>query len=311
MPKLDLIVHSAQPLNAEPPLDRLRSAFITRTSDFYIRSHGNIPKIDANSHKVLVTGKVKETLNFSVADLKVHFTPTTLTAAMQCAGNRRADLQRVCLTSGEPWSAGAIGNAEWTGLPLIEILRLAGVEEDHTFHVSFQALDFAENEDTDDAPFSVSIPLLKAMSGDVLLAWAMNGEALKPEHGAPLRIVVPGYAGVRSAKWVGEIRVQDKPSDAIQQKRDYLLFPPHVRKETQDLSKGMPITEMPLNAAICEPQQGATLGKGKTTIRGYAIATDRAIARIDVSINGGRDWKQAAIEDHGNARWSWTFVRLR
>ena len=149
----------------------------------------------------------------------------------------------------------------------------------------------------------------KRFPGDVLLAWAMNDEPLTAEHGAPLRVVVPGYAGVRSPKWIGEIRVQDNPSKAFQQQRDYLLFPPDMTKETLDLSRGTAINEMPLNAAICEPEDGATLTAGTVTIRGYAIATDRAITRIDVSADGGRCWHQAVIEDQDNQRWSWTFWR--
>ena len=191
-------------------------------------------------------------------------------------------------------------------MPLADILRAAGASEGEGLHVAFDAIDVVENEGAKDAPYGVSIPMMKAMAGDVLLAWAMNGEPLTLEHGAPLRIVVPGYAGVRSAKWVGEIRVQDKPSDAFQQAKDYLLFPPDMRKETQDPARGTTIYEMPLNAAICEPATGANLKAGTTEIKGYAIATDRAITRVDVSMDGGRQWQQATIEDHGNARWSWT-----
>ncbi len=305
-PKSDLIVHSAKPLNAEPPLHRLRSGFVTNTSDFYIRSHGDLPDLDAETHKVRVTGKVTKSLDLTVGDLRSRFTPKTVMAVMQCAGNRRADMQQVEKTSGDPWAPGAIGNAEWTGVALSEVLRAAGASEGEDLHVAFAAVDVAENDGAKDAPYGVSIPMTKAMAGDVLLAWVMNGEPLTVEHGAPLRIVVPGYAGVRSAKWVGEIRVQDKPSDAFQQARDYLLFPPDMRKETQDPTRGTTIYEMPLNAAICEPAGGAHIEAGKTEVRGYAIATDRAITRVDVSINGGRQWRQAMIEDHGNARWSWT-----
>ncbi|MCW6507758.1 sulfite oxidase [Lichenifustis flavocetrariae] len=305
--KPDLIVHSEEPLNAEPPLDRLRSGFVTKTADFYIRSHGNLPDLDVETHKVRVRGKVGQRLDLTVDDLRRRFTPKTVTAVMQCAGNRRADLQQVEKTTGDPWAPGAIGNAEWTGVPLADILRAADAAEGDDLHVAFDAVDIAENEGAEDAPYGVSIPMTKARSGEVLLAWAMNGEPLNVEHGAPLRIVVPGYAGVRSAKWVGEIRVQDEPSDAFQQAKDYLLFPPDMHKETQDPARGTTIYEMPLNAAICEPVAGAELSAGKTKIKGYAIATDRAITRVDVSMNGGREWRQATIEDHGNARWSWTF----
>jgi sulfite oxidase len=305
-PKPDLIVHSAKPLNAEPPLDRLRSGFVTKTADFYIRSHGDLPDLDADTHKVRVTGKVKQSLDLALDDLKNRFTPKTVTAVMQCAGNRRADMQQVEKTSGDPWAPGAIGNAEWMGVPLADVLRAAGASEGEDLHVAFESMDIAENEGAKDAPYGVSIPMMKALSCDVLLAWAMNGEPLTKEHGAPLRIVVPGYAGVRSAKWVGEIRVQDKPSEAFQQAKDYLLFPPDMRKDTQDPARGTTINEMPLNAAICEPAAGANLKAGRIEVRGYAIATDRAITRVDVSMNGGRQWRQATIEDHGNARWSWT-----
>lgn len=134
----------------------------------------------------------------------------------------------------------------------------------------------------------------------------MNGEPLSREHGAPLRVVVPGFAGVRSPKWLKSVTVQEKPSDAFQQANDYLLFPPAARKDTRDKFDGVTVNEMPLNAAICEPSFGAPIPAGKTRVRGYATATDRAIVRVDVSPNGGRDWVQATIEDHGNGRWSWT-----
>ena len=241
--KPDLIVHSTKPLNADPPLHRLRSGFVTKVADFYIGSHGDVPALDAETHKVRVTGQVEQPLDLSVADLKARFTPKTVTAVMQCAGNRRADMQQVEKTSGDPWVPGAIGNAEWTGIPLADVLRATGASEANHLHVAFDALDIAENHGAADAPYGVSILMPKALSGDVLLAWAMNGEPLTAEHGAPLRIVVPGYAGVRSAKWVGEIRVQDRPSEAFQQSRDYLLFPPDMRKETQDVTLGMTIDD--------------------------------------------------------------------
>lgn len=304
--KPDLIVHSAQPLNAEPPLDRLRSAFVTAVGDFYVRCHGNVPEIDPDTHRVTVTGMVKTSLELSLADLKARFQPRTVMAVMQCAGNRRADLQQVHPTSGDPWAPGAIGNAEWTGVRLRDILHDAGADTDAGLHVAFEAVDIAENEDAADARFGVSIPITKALSDDVLVAWAMNGEALTREHGAPMRMVVPGYAGVRNAKWVKSITVQSAPSGAFQQAEDYLLFPPAIRKDTKDRAEGITIDLMPLNSAICDPQAGATVAVGRNLVRGYAIATDRAITRVDLSPNGGRDWVQATIEHQDDARWSWT-----
>ena len=160
-PKPDLIVHSAKPLNAEPPLDRLRSGFVTKTADFYIRSHGDLPDLDADTHRVRVTGKVKQSLDLALDDLKSRFTPRTVTAVMQCAGNRRADMQQVEKTSGDPWAPGAIGNAEWMGVPLADVLRAAGASEGEDLHVAFKSMDIAENEGAIDAPYGVSIPMTK------------------------------------------------------------------------------------------------------------------------------------------------------
>lgn len=304
--KQDLIVHSSSPLNAEPPLDRLRRRFVTDVGDFYVRCHGDQPEIDAEAHRVTVTGSVGTPTDLSLADLKARFTSSTVMAVMQCAGNRRADMQQVRPTTGDHWAPGAIGNAEWTGVALRDVLLAAGADIDPRLHVAFESVDLAENDGAQDAPYGVSIPMPKALDPDVLVAWAMNGKPLIKEHGAPLRVVVPGYAGVRSPKWLKSIVVQAHPSAAFQQTHDYLLFPPDMREETRDERRGMAITAMPLTSAICEPSSGAKLAAGKNSVRGYAVATDRAVTRVAVSPNGGRDWVQASIEDHGNQRWSWT-----
>ncbi|UDL96207.1 sulfite oxidase [Lichenihabitans sp. PAMC28606] len=302
-----LIVHSQAPFNAEPHLDRLRRSFITATDDFYVRSHGLVPHLDPASHAITIAGKVGHPLRLTVADLKAQFSPRSVMATMQCAGNRRADLQQVRPTSGDPWSAGAIGNAEWTGVSLADVLRAAGAESEAAWHVAFEAADLADHEGAEPAPYGVSIPMSKAMSTEVLLAWGMNGEPLRSEHGAPLRVVVPGYAGVRSPKWLTSIRVQDSPSDAVEQRLDYRLFPSYMQEGDDDIACGTPINQMPLNAALCEPSDGAVLKRGPTMLRGYAIATERAVTRIEFSIDDGATWYQATIEPHDRQPWSWTF----
>ncbi len=306
-PKPDLIVHSNKPYNAEPRLDRLRASAKTAQADFYVRSHGNIPKLDEVRHSLRVEGRVTTPLSLSVAVLRQRFPQKTVTAVMQCAGNRRADMQPVKLTSGDPWAPGAIGNAEWTGVALADVLRAAGAETNATLHVAFDACDEVVMPKEGRFTYGASIPMPKAMSDEVLLAYAMNGEPLAPEHGFPLRAVVPGYAGVRSPKWLTRITVQDKPSDNHMQARDYKLVPPEVSEETVDWDKGITINDMPLNSAICDPAPRAELKTGSTTLRGYAIATARAITRVDVSINGGRTWTQAELEHDDAAPWSWTF----
>jgi len=305
--KPDLIVHSETPYNAEPPLDRLRAAAITAQADFYVRSHGSIPHLDAATHRLRVGGRVATPLDLSMAELRERFPERSVTAVMQCAGNRRADMQPVRPTSGDPWAPGAIGNAEWTGVALADVLRAVGAETSAAIHVVLDACDEVEMPNEGRFAFGASIPMAKALSPEVLLAFAMNGEPLAPEHGFPLRAVVPGFAGVRSPKWLAAITVQDRPSDNHMQQRDYKLLPPHVTEDTVDWGQGLTIYDMPLNSAICEPAPHAKLEVGSTAIRGYAVATARDVARVDVSTDGGRNWQQAELEHDADAPWSWTF----
>jgi len=301
-----LIVHSREPFNAEPPTDRLRAAFITPQHHFYVRCHGDIPVLDAAVHRLRIEGMVATPLELGVDELRSRFAPVSVVATMQCAGNRRADMQRVRPTSGDPWAPGAIGTAEWTGVSLADVLSAAGVEKGPALHVAFESADECHVAGKSFL-YGASIPLHKAMAGEVLLAFAMNDEPLKAEHGAPLRVVVPGYAGVRSPKWLRTITVQDHPSDNPIQADDYKLFPADVTAATADPAQGVTINALPLNSAICEPAPHAALQPGATILRGYATASNRAVMRVDVSADGGRSWTQATLEDKPEQPWSWFF----
>ena len=300
--KARLIVHGDAPYNAEPPLARLRASYRTAADDFYVRSHGDLPELDAVAYRLTVDGALPTTLELSLHDLQTRFPQVTVTATMQCAGNRRADMRSVAPVSGDPWNGGAIGTADWTGVRLGDVLREAGLTEGADLHVAFESHDRVE-----DHPYGASIPLSKALSPETLLAFAMNGEPLLPEHGFPLRAVVPGFAGVRSPKWLRRITVQDHPSDNPIQARDYKLFPPDVTAETADAAKGHSINTMPLNAVICEPARGANLKSGPNVVTGYAVSGDRTVVRVDLSGDGGRTWAQATLEHDAGAPFAWTF----
>ncbi|TXM77115.1 molybdopterin-dependent oxidoreductase [Methylobacterium sp. WL69] len=300
--KARLIVHGDQPYNAEPPLGRLRASYRTPAEDFYVRSHGDLPDLDPETWRLTVDGGAGVTLELSLHDLRTRFPEVTVTATMQCAGNRRADMRAVAPVSGDPWDAGAIGTAEWTGVRLSDILSEAGVADGANLHAAFESHDMVDGH-----PYGASIPLGKAMAPETLLAYAMNGEALLREHGFPVRAVVPGFAGVRSPKWLRRLTVQDHPSHNPIQADDYQLYPPDVTAETADPTKGHTIDTMPLNAAICEPERGATLTAGRNRVRGYAVSGDRAIVRVDVSGSGGRSWLQANLEHEPDAPFAWTF----
>ena len=304
------IVHSVQPYNAEPTPARLGRTFWTEQDDFYVRCHGDVPTIDAAAHRLVVTGLVATPLTLSLDDLRRQFPERTVAAVMQCAGNRRADLRQVGAVSGDPWGPGAIGNASWTGVPLADVLRAAGAETEAGSHVAFSSLDEYEVDGTR-FPYGVSIPMAKALDRDVLLATAMNGRTLTPEHGFPLRVVVPGYAGVRSPKWLAAIEVRDTPSTNPIQDRDYKLLPPDIRSpDAIDWNRGETINEMPLNSAICEPVADAVLRAGPNGLRGWAVASGRPIRRVDVSVDGGANWRQAELQVDPAAPASWTLWSL-
>ena len=298
-----LIVRSENPFNAETPLDRLRGSFTTSQRDFYVRSHGAVPDLSEDTHRLTVGGRVTRPLNLSMRQLRDGFPLRSVMAVMQCAGNRRAELHDVRPVLGDPWTAGAIGNALWNGVALADVLRAAGAETDSGLHVALDACDRVNGG----GRYGVSIPMAKALCPEVLLAFAMNNEVLAPEHGYPLRAVVPGFAGVRSPKWIAAITVQQAASDNAMQQIDYKLLPPDVTAETVDWGKGVTINEMPLNAAICAPAEGAMVKAGLVPVRGYAMASGRRIERVDVSADGGRSWAQAALHRRPEAPWSWTF----
>ena len=301
-----LIVHKGEPLNAEAPLAALAESFVTSARYFYVRTHGEIPRLDAAEHRLRVEGLVSEPLDLSMAELRSRFPRRVVTATLQCAGNRRAELNEVAPVSGTRWNAGAIGTAEWAGVALGEVLRAAGVWEDtaEELHVAFEAADQVSKEGRQ-FTYGASIPLTKALSAEVLLADEMNAAPLAPEHGFPLRVVVPGYIGARSPKWLTAIRVQDRPSENYYQQTEYKLYPPDMRAEHIDPDAGMMLYEFPLSAAICVPSEGATLPAGRVALRGYAIASGRPVERIEVSADAGQSWTRAQIEARRGETWAW------
>ena len=299
------IVHSETPYNAEPELATLRESHETAAEDFYVRSHGNVPEVEAADFVLEVGGLVATPLRLGLADL-ARFPQRTVEATLQCAGNRRAEMDVVKPVTGDPWQPGAIGNASWTGVALADVLRAAGADTTAGHHVAFASLDEIEMEG-EHFRFGASIPVEKAMAPEVLLATAMNGETLSPKHGFPLRVVTPGFAGVRSPKWLAAVTVQAQPSDCPIQAQDYKLLPPDIeRPEDIDWSRGTTIDAMPVNSAICEPAAGSVLPTGPVAVRGWAMATGRPIARVEVSGDGGATWVEAACEGDPSL-WSWTF----
>ncbi len=293
-----MIVQQQDPFNAEPHPGALVDAHLTPQAIFYVRSHGDVPPLRPD-HEVMIGDRA-----WNRAALDQAFPTRSVMATLQCAGNRRADLQPVAATNGDPWGVGAIANAVWTGVSLIELLCAAGLDNQGGY-VHFTAADDVPVEG-ELSRYGVSITMEKARDPDVLIAWAMNGEWLAPEHGAPLRLIVPGYAGVRSIKWLTHITVADGPSQAPIQARDYKLFPAAVRSsEAADWQNALTIEALPINAALCSLCDRAWIDAGSVRLAGYAMAYGRGVARVEVSVDGGKNWTQAIIDSGDSPRWSW------
>ncbi|KAK3689548.1 Oxidoreductase, molybdopterin-binding domain-containing protein [Podospora appendiculata] len=334
-----LITHTAKPRNAEPPNTELDRSFLTPNELFYIRHHMWVPPVDPADFALTVELPDGATRHYTLSDLTSGRFPThRVTAALQCSGNRRNDMTRHAgATNGLQWGVGAISNAEWEGIRLADVLADAGLPPttSEPLHVQFTGLE----------AYGASIPLAKAVDphGDVLLAFKMNGSPLPPDHGFPLRAVVPGHVAARSVKWLSKIVVADEESSSQWQRRDYKSFGPNEGKNP-DWDRAPAIQEMPVTSAItgvwvgeCARKQrgegvvdiaavkrdvgySATDDKSHITepvaMQGYAYSGGgRAIARVDVSLDGGKTWDQAELVndcgDHsshcfGNKRWAWT-----
>jgi len=300
-----MTVWQEEPFNAEPP-SSLLLAPLTATDGFYVRSHGPVPEIEAAEHRVTVGGLVERELSLSLAELRSEFEQRTLTVSLECAGNRRGELIAVKDIEGEiPWGPAVIGTATWTGVALAEVLAHAGLDG-QAEHV--EALGAEELEDGE--PFGGSIPVAKAMSREVLLAYEMNGQPLLAAHGAPLRLVVPGYIGARSVKWLSALRVLDSPSPNHFQATSYRLHPPGLDEDSAQPEDGFALGELGVNAAVLAPAEGDEVpAGGRVSVEGYAITGGAArIERVDVSADGGRRWERAELaEDQG--RWAWRLWR--
>jgi len=300
----ELIVREREPLNGGPPAHLITRSHVTPNDLFFVRNHAPVPDINPDEYRLEIDGLVDKPLNLSLAEL-TDLPQIRVEATLQCAGNRRTDLFALADVPGEiAFGNEAISHAAWAGVSLAHVLERAGVKPDAE-HVEFVGLDKCQKNDKTFG-FGGSIPLKKALGGEVLIAMEMNGEPLPPNHGFPARIVTPGYIGARSVKWVGKINLRTQPSENYYQARAYRLFPAHVNADNVQWESGLMLGELSVNAAITQPLPPDRLSPGPITISGYSHAGgDRHVARVDVSPDGGESWIEAQLSE---ARpWSWRF----
>lgn len=301
-----LHINNLKPFNAEPPPEILTESYITPSVLFFKRNHLPVPHVDPASYKLQIEihgpndKREGGSLSLSLDDLKSKFAKHTVTATIQCAGNRRSDMHKTKQVKGLNWGIGAIGNATWSGVKLRDVLLAAGYTFDDANwakHVQFEGLD----QDVAGTTYGASIPLRKAISedGDCLLAYEMNGEALPADHGFPIRVIVPGTVGARNVKWLGKIIVSAEESSSHWQQNDYKGFSPSTDWDTVDYKSAPAIQELPIQSAITIPADGAVVDRSdeEVTIKGYAWSGGgREVVRVDVSIDGGNTWKIAQLK---------------
>ena len=280
----DLIYVSREPLNAETPLER-QVGVITPAARHYVRDHFAIPP--AKDH-IAVDGAVRKPLDLALSYIR-SLPPRSLVVTLECAGNGRAFLDPP--VPGEQWRTGAVGTAEWTGASLRAVLEMAeplpsavevlcigadaGIPAGMSARISYER----------------SLPIGDALHDDVLLAYAMNGDDLPPEHGAPLRLIVPGWYGMASVKWLSRLRLLERRFVGFFQTDRYVVG-------------DRPLREIATRALITWPRDGERLARRPFVARGYAWSGRGDLARVEVSSDGGHSWRDATLAE-GIARYAW------
>ena len=279
-----MIVREREPLNLEMPFGSL-DGFITPVDRFFVRSHFSIPQINVKTWRLKVEGDVETPLELSYDEVR-EMESGTIAVTMECAGNGRAFLTPA--TAGAQWERGAVSTAEWTGVRLSEVLRRAGLMHS-VREIIFEGADRGEikepPEPAGETHYARSMPLEKA-NEDVLLAFKMNGEELTPAHGAPLRIIVPGWYGMASVKWLTRIIASAQPFQGYYQTLDYAYWERGPSAPTL-----VPITEMRVKAQIARPGFAEAVHAGELyRVCGAAWTTGAEITKVEISTNGGATW---------------------
>ena len=292
-----LVVHRTRPLNCETSIPALIGGVVMPNARFYVRNHFETPRLDPASWQLGVSGLVERPLRLSLRDLH-NMRSETLVATLECAGNGRSGFDPP--TDGEQWQLGAVSTAEWTGVPLAEILDRAGLPP-QALEIVFRGADQGNvGEAADPIHFERSLPVADAGHSGSLLAYAMNGEPLPLEHGYPLRLIVPGWYAVASVKWLTEIEVIGSPFAGFFQAKRYIY-------ETQrdGTVAREPVRLQQVRSVITQPSAGQEVPAGDLVVRGVTWSGAAPIDKVEVSVGTG-PWQNARLigQRHRNS-WQW------
>lgn len=287
--RTELKALSVRPPDYETPVALLDS-LITPIDAFYVRNHMPIPaSVDAAAWRLAVDGEVATPLSLSMADLK-QLPAATLTVTLECAGNGRAFFDPP--VAGIQWRKGAVGTATWTGARIADILKKAGAKPAAT-HIWVAGSDRPFGTQP---PFVRQVPMAKAIHPDTLVAWAMNDQPIPQVHGAPLRLIVPGWEGAYSVKWLKTLTVANTEHDGFWVTTGY-RYPtrrvaPGAAVDAKDMA---PLTGLAVKSLITAPLDGAVVAPGRLAVAGFAWAGETAIASVDVSTDNGASWQPATL----------------
>lgn len=297
----ELLRQGREPQNLATPTG-LYDRLITPTPSFFVRSHFGPPALDPN-RAVKIEGLVSTKLALTAAELKKFFPEVTITAVLQCAGNGRAF--HVPRVPGLQWEHGAVGQATFTGVRLRDILQKAGLATELTkgTHVHVLGADAPPKPTT--PPFLRSIPIERALDPSTLVAYRMNGEDLTLGHGAPLRLVVPGWAGDHWVKWLVRLEVSKEEAKGFYMSTAYRMPIEKVEPGAAVPPEKMrPATTFPIKSIIGAPADGGRAALGKQKVTGVAFSGEAPIAKVEISIDDGKTWKPAKLDgEPGTGRW--------
>lgn len=311
------------PLNAEPRLEALFEAGLITPNDLhYVRNHGSVPRLYWDTHKIDVCDGA---LNLSMDDLKEMFEPVNIPVALACDGNRRGELNQIKTSKGFSWGSGAVSCAYWKGALLWQVLEAAGVKRDN-WNGQRMWVNFEGADEPSEGKYQTSLPLDYALDrgNDVLLAYEMNDTPLPADHGFPVRLMIPGFVGGRSVKWLARVWVTDHENDSYYHIWDNRVLPPFITEKDGEFARAMfhhPSTacnEQNLNSVIVRPGQGEVfdlvdlLKKDTYRVEGYAYdGGGHEVQRVELSIDGGQTWLYCLRKfpdrpiRNGNKFWCW------
>ena len=286
------------------PLEGLRYP-ITPTGMHYLLVHFDIPEVDEEKWSLEVGGLVSKPLSLGLAEIRER-PARTIVVTMECAGNGRGLLRPRAVS--QPWLLEAVGTAEWTGTPLRGVLDDAGLEP-NAAELVFTGLDRGvQGEEVQSYQRSLSIA--EASQPDVLLVYEMNGQPLQPQHGFPLRLIVPGWYGMASVKWLSSIEAVAKPFQGYQMADTY-------RYASSTDEPGEPVTVIRVRALMTPPgipdflTRVRLVESGFVTVTGRAWAGRRRVSSVEFSADGGSNWSDAvlgvAVSPYAWREWSYSW----